>query len=175
MSASHPRLTTSTVIGSALAMCLGCGSSSGPRATALNDLFSVAIPAGWHQTAAVAPSGGANFPDEGALRLAGPGNRAVEISWIDGPYSFGLTDQHDNLVRNIAVTVAGQSTVIADYQMIPIGGAEKRVGLLSGVSHTVHGRQVGFVATCSPSSTSDGNYSWCADILSSWRWGLGAA
>lgn len=78
-------------------------------------------------------------------------------------------------MRNIPVTVGGQSTFVADYQTTAFGGAKKRVGLLSGVSHTVHGRQVGFVATCRPTSITDGDYSWCVDILSSWQWGRGAA
>lgn len=160
--------------GAVVAIVVGCGSSGSARATAGNDLFSVAIPQDWHQTPVVGPSGGASFPDEGALRLVGPGNRAIQISWIDGPYTNGLTDQADNLVRNIPVNVDGQSTVVADYQTTDISGLHRRIGLLSGVSRTVHGRQVGFTATCQPSGVNDGDYSWCVDILNSWQWGSGS-
>lgn len=173
-SAHRTQLMTSVAVGVALSVFTACGSSANGRVVAANDLFSVAIPAGWHQAPVVAPSGGASYPDEGALRLVGPGNRAVQISWIDGSYSNGFIDATDNVVRNIPVTLGGQSAIVADHQTTSINGVRKRLGLLSGVSHTVHGRQVGFVATCEPGSATVGDYSWCVAILDSWRWGSSA-
>jgi hypothetical protein len=152
---------------------VGCGSGGAARVMAPNDLFSVAIPQGWHQTAVTGPVASKSFPDAGALRLVGPSNRIVDIRWIDGPLTNGLSDQTNNVVRNLPVTVGGDQTVLADFQTTDMSGVHHRVGLLSGVSHTVHGRQVGFTATCQPASISDGDYSWCLDILGSWEWGSG--
>ena len=169
------RVMASMTIGTVLAMSVACGSSGRGRVSAGGDLFSVAIPTGWHQAPALGPSAGANSAHHGELRLVGPGNRSVEISWVDGPLENGFTAAtFTDKVRSTPVTVGGQSTVLDDYELTQ-ANKQTRVGLLSGVSHRVDGHQVGFVAECWQTDVADGDYSGCVAILSSWQWGSGAS
>ena len=170
------RVVASMTIAVVLALSVACSSSGRGRVSAGDDLFSVALPAGWHQAPPVGPFGSANSPDSGALRLVGPGNRSVQISWVDGPYENGFTvATFTHKVRSIPVTVGGQNTVLDEYELPHADRVPTHVGLMAGVSHRVDGHQVGFVADCQPADVADGDYAGCVAILSSWQWGSGAS